>query len=149
MRQRPSARLLVLDEQNRVLLFRFTFKEGALAGSEFWATPGGELHSGESFKEAAQRELFEETGIKIDTVGKYIAERKFLLTLPSGEQVDAQERFFVVRTEDARLTSDNQTDEERQVMTDYKWWHIEDLRLTSETVYPLGLPDILTKASVN
>ncbi len=73
MRQRPSARLLVVDEQNRVLLFRFVFKEGALAGQEFWATPGGELDAGETFEEAAIRELFEETSIQIDAVDKPIA----------------------------------------------------------------------------
>ncbi len=41
MRKRPSARLLVLDPQERVLLFRFRFDTGPLAGTAYWATPGG------------------------------------------------------------------------------------------------------------
>ena len=42
MRTRPSSRLLVLDPQNRLLLFKFEHRKGPLAGQSFWATPGGE-----------------------------------------------------------------------------------------------------------
>ena len=36
-----------------------------LNGAGKWTLPGGKLHFGESFEEAAEREVFEETGIKI------------------------------------------------------------------------------------
>src|SRR5690348_760268 len=55
MRERPSARLLVLDPLDRVLLFKFEHKKGALAGQSFWATPGGGLDPGESYSQAARR----------------------------------------------------------------------------------------------
>ena len=46
-RIRRAARLLVIDEHERLLLFRFTF-----AGRRaFWATAGGECDPGESFEE--------------------------------------------------------------------------------------------------
>ncbi len=106
MRQRPSSRLLVLDENNHILLFKFVFKNSALAVQEFWTTPGGALDEGETFEVAAQRELFEETGIKIGKVDAHIAEQKFVLPLPDGERVQAIERFFVVRVENAGLTYD-------------------------------------------
>ena len=70
MGRRPSSRLLVIDQNNRVLLFRFQFERGPLAGQEYWATPGVALEAGESFVDAARRELFEERGIvRRDAVG--------------------------------------------------------------------------------
>jgi hypothetical protein len=36
MRRRPSAGLLVIDQNNRALLFRFVFKRGPLAGQNYW-----------------------------------------------------------------------------------------------------------------
>src|SRR6266446_3466641 len=104
MRRRPSARLLVIDPDNRVLLFRFVFKRGPLAGQDYWATPGGGLEAGESFADAARRELFEEIGILRDAVGQEVAEREFVLQLHDGEYVMAQERFFVVRVVDQSLS---------------------------------------------
>ena len=64
MRMRPSARLLVTDRQGRLLLFRFRHDDGPLTGKTYWATPGGALDEGESFAEAARRELYEETQIR-------------------------------------------------------------------------------------
>ncbi|MCA9802218.1 MAG: NUDIX domain-containing protein [Cyanobacteria bacterium HKST-UBA02] len=143
MRQRPSSRLLVLDPEQRLLLFRFSFEQGALAGSIFWATPGGAVDEGETFEEAAVRELFEETGIKIDSVNEHIAEREFILPMSDGQKVLAKERFYVVRVEEVVLSNENYTEEEHQVMTEHRWWHHEELRITSDTVFPEDLADIL------
>ena len=103
LRRRPSSRLLVIDQNNRVLLFRFVFNRGPLAGRNYWATPGGALEAGESFADAARRELFEETGILRDAVGQEVAEREFVLQLHDGEYVMAEERFFLVRVADQSI----------------------------------------------
>src|SRR5437763_9949139 len=143
MRRRPASRLLVIDRDHRVLLFRFVFERGPLAGKEYWATPGGAVETGESFADAARRELFEETGILRDTVGQQVAEREFTLQLHDGEYVTAEERFFLVRVADQSLSRDHWTPIEIEVMTDHRWWSVEELTITSETVFPETLITIL------
>lgn len=147
MRRRPAARLIVLDPQGRVLLFRFRHREGALAGQDYWATPGGAVESDESFTQAARRELLEETGIAVDAVGPEIAERRFVLQLTDGERVLAEERFFLVRAAAGPLSHDGWTEEEVAVMVEHRWWPAEALRATRETVYPEGLAGILAAAA--
>src|ERR1041385_2613487 len=143
MRRRPSSRLIIIDRNNRVLLFRFMFKRGPLAGQSYWATPGSALEEGESFEDAACRELLEETGVLRDAVGQHVADQEFTLQLHDGEYVMAEERFFLVRVADQSVSRDRWTPVEVEVMTDHRWWSVEELKSTSEAVFPETLVSIL------
>ncbi|WP_457278983.1 NUDIX hydrolase [Polaromonas sp. P5_D5] len=145
MRRRLSSRLLVLNRAKSLLLFRFAHKTGALKGKDYWATPGGGLEPGETFAEAAVRELKEETGIFVADVGDSISQREFILRLADGEEVIADERFFVVTVEDHQtVLRDHWTAEEVEVIKEHKWWNALELRLTSDIVWPDDIPEMLT-----
>ena len=58
LRLRPAARLIVLDPEGRALMFRYDVP----GRDPFWVTAGGEVEPGETFEDAARRELLEETG---------------------------------------------------------------------------------------
>jgi 8-oxo-dGTP diphosphatase len=89
---------LIIEPAGRVLLFRFVFKKGALAGEDYWATPGGGVEEGETFEQAAIRELRKETGIRVESVGPQVGQREFVLQLSDGEHVVADERISTSRS---------------------------------------------------
>jgi 8-oxo-dGTP pyrophosphatase MutT (NUDIX family) len=148
MRKRRSARLLIATPQRRVLLFRFVHQTGALAGKVHWATPGGGVEEGETFEEAAIRELREETGIHTAQVAGPVGQREVLLQLPDGERVLAVEQYFVAQTGTEFISRDGWTAQEREVMAEHRWWSLDELRSTTEIVYPESLIEMLNTSGI-
>lgn len=148
MRARPSSRLLVIDSENRLLLFKFEHKTGPLAGQAFWATPGGGVDAGESYAEAACRELLEEAGLRIDDPGPEIGHRQVKFQTPDGEMVEADERFFLIRSHTPEISTEHWTDLERAVMAEHRWWSSDELRSTDDQIWPEDLSVLLVKAGI-
>jgi 8-oxo-dGTP pyrophosphatase MutT (NUDIX family) len=139
---RPAARIILLDRQGRVLLFRFDPPDRP----PFWCTPGGALDPGESYEEAARRELLEETGIAADP-GPQIARRIAEFITIEGVPVTADERYFrVVLGEDIdpeAIDTGGHTELERRVMRGWRWFTAADLAALEEPWFPEDLLEML------
>ncbi len=134
LRLRRAARLIVLDPEGRALMFRYDVP----GRPPFWVTAGGECEPGETFEDAARRELFEETGITADP-GEQIARMTPEFITVEGEPVQADERFFLVHVDDARVDTAGHTALEQQLMTQHRWFTLDELESWHEAVFPVDL----------
>ena len=140
LRLRRAARLIVLDAEGRALMFRYD-----VPGREpFWVTAGGECEPGESFEDAARRELIEETGIAADP-GPQIARMTPEFVTVEGERVQADERFFLVRVAAARIDTSRHTALEQALMTQHRWFTRAELATWKEPIFPANLADMIAQ----
>lgn len=138
LRLRRAARLIVLDPQGRALMFRYDVP----GRPPFWVTAGGECEPDESFEDAARRELLEETGIIADP-GAQIARMTPEFITVEGEPVQADERFFLVRVDEARIDTSRHTALEQELMTQHRWFTLDELESWDEAVFPVNLADMI------
>ena len=139
LRVRRAARIIVLSDQDRVLMFRFDVADRP----PFWVTAGGECEADETFEEAAKRELFEETGINADP-GQQIARTTPQFVTVEGEPIQADERYFLVRVADEAIDTAHHTELERKVMTQHRWFTLEELSDWDEALFPENLSSIIS-----
>ena len=138
-RHRPTSRLLVLDAQDRILLL--LVEDPRLWHPRFWITPGGGVEAGESFEQAATRELWEETGI-VAPLGPCVWSRRLVFPF-EGRLIDMDERYFVVRVDSVAIDPASPTMWEREALTEHRWWSLDELVGTDEVVAPRCLASVL------
>ena len=138
-RIRRAARILLLDEHDRLLLIRFA----PANRRPFWCGVGGECDPGEDFHEAAVRELFEETGLRMDSCGPEVARRADDYLTLEGEPITSDERFFRVFTRSFTPDISGHTAIERELIKEFRWFTRAELANWHEPVFPVNLLELL------
>jgi 8-oxo-dGTP pyrophosphatase MutT (NUDIX family) len=137
--ERVAARVLVIDSEGCVLLFRGFDPARPELGS-YWFTPGGGLDDGESIEDAARRELREETGLVVDELGPRLFEQVIEFRFEASHFTQT-EHFFCVRTERFEVDNAEWTDIEQRSVVEHRWWSAAALATSAERVYPEDLAD--------
>jgi len=141
LRRRLTARVLLLDPQDRLLLMNGSLPVGP-RGRPAWFTVGGGAEPGETVEEAAAREIVEETGFLDFELGPVVWRREGALPL-LGETVWMDEHYLLARTPGGDPVRHGWQADERALIDDIRWWTLAELSATDEPVFPPGLADLL------
>lgn len=134
-----SARALLVDPQDRILLMNLAFD----AHQTVWLTPGGSLHPGESFEDALRREILEETGLNLAQVGHWVWTSPKRI-VRDGLPVDTLARVYIQRVPHFLAAPTALTSEERDRFRELRWWSIDEIANSRETFIPRTLAVLLS-----
>jgi 8-oxo-dGTP pyrophosphatase MutT (NUDIX family) len=146
MNIREAARGIILNPQGEILLIKMkadSSKSNQRGFSHFWLTPGGKVESSESHEEALAREIKEETGIEDFLIGEFLFTNELDVTWDN-VPTHIINRHYLVRSEKITPTMDYLIDYEKELVLGYKWWPIEELKKTTEMVFPENLTSYLS-----
>ena len=144
MLQGRRAARVVLVADGRVLL-QHGFDPGRPEAGSWWLTPGGGLNDGESVEDGAVREVLEETGLRLSPaqLGPVIATRVAYFEFEH-RRFRQSESFFAVNVEAFTPQHHGWDEVEQRALLDHRWWTVDELRTTDETVYPSELADLVS-----
>ncbi len=140
---RRTSRILLMDAKGAALLF-FTAAPDS-SGFARWITPGGGVDPGESHHEAAVRELFEETGLVVDSVGEPVWSLDFDVVWDEADHDRGHAAYYLVRCERFEPVSTNWTDDEHVDVTAHGWFTADELLHLGQPFEPYDLPGLLRR----
>ncbi|MFL6160995.1 MAG: NUDIX hydrolase [Jatrophihabitantaceae bacterium] len=145
-RLRTAARIFLLDERDRVLLLHDRLD--LHREDSHWITPGGGLEDGETLIEAAVREVYEETGLRVELPPS--AEPAFVdreLFSFAGKHFDQTNHYFLARASSAApVRRMAPTRYEAAVGLGSRWWTLDELETAPVTRLPLDIVGVIRRA---
>jgi 8-oxo-dGTP pyrophosphatase MutT (NUDIX family) len=136
---RPSARIICLDGQGRILLLHW---RDPFDGSTKWEPPGGGIEAGETPLQAARRELIEETSLASDLIEARPVEiaRAFRW---NGRDHEHTEWFYLARIPKADLRPAGLLADETEQFLGYRWFSLKEIQLSPERIDPIQLLEVI------
>jgi 8-oxo-dGTP diphosphatase len=140
-RERPTARVLLLDPDDRILLMKGRLPSNPDAPGA-WFTIGGGIEPGESLYAAAAREVIEETGFTDAVLGE-VAWCSELTWLDRKQRpILSKDTFILARSSGGPVARHGWQALEHEFVDDMRWWTLEELEATDESVFP---PDLVER----
>jgi 8-oxo-dGTP pyrophosphatase MutT (NUDIX family) len=124
--------VILADGADRLLLFE---SEG------FWFTPGGGVEPGETIEQAATRELWEETGLRIapDQLGPVVAETSGYADLGFAAGMFHDLFYFQRAPAGFLVDTSGWQPVEASTMSGHRWWTVEEVEAAPKIVFPFEL----------
>jgi 8-oxo-dGTP pyrophosphatase MutT (NUDIX family) len=136
---RRAARVLLVDRDERLLLLRGG--DPAQPELRYWFTPGGGLDPGESPAQGAARELFEETGLRVDPaeLGEPVWHQVTEFSYDNQRYRQDQE-FYLLRVPEWQVDTAGFAADS---IDEYRWWTADEIAGSTELIYPEDLAGLL------
>ncbi len=137
---RHTARVLLVDEFDRVLLFQG--QDPSDPTNAYWCPVGGGIEKGESPEDAARREVREETGLSDFDLGHHVWNRQDEYSF-NGRDYRVSETWFFSRVPTFEVDTSALHGLEQMSFVNYRWWTQDELDVTTETMTPRQLASLL------
>ncbi len=142
--RRQTARVLPVDAADRALLLHGW--DPHRPEDPFWFTIGGAADEGESLRDAAVRELYEETRISVipEHLGEPIAQNEIEFFW-GGHRIAQGQTFFAVAVTSQEVSLEGLDEWERATTDKYGWFTADELADGERSAHP-DIPDLIRKA---
>lgn len=138
--------MIVAGPDERLLLFEDS--DPGIAGVTWWVTPGGGMDPGESEREAAVREVAEETGYRLsegDLLGPLAT--RYAVHGYSDQVLEQHEAFYLARVPATfEIDTTAHTEEEQITLQSHRWWTRAEIEEADAWIWPAQLLELCDRA---